>query len=363
MPYRLKNPVHHKPGTAPGTLVKPEGAVPPRISVMAFSADAIEERDITSPDDIKPLLEKYPVTWVNVDGLGSVETMEKLGALFSLHPLAMEDVLNTAHRPKAESYGNYLFIVTRMTCPQDESGSEQVSIFIGRNFVLTFQERPGGDCLDPVRSRIRSGPGRRVRMAHADYLGYAILDTIIDGYFPVLENYGDKLDALEDEAVRTPKQDVLARTHILRRELQHIRHALWPMREIVNTLLFDDTIIQDDTKPFLRDCYDHTVHILDILEIFRERAASLIEIYLSSISNRLNDVMRVLTVISTIFMPLSFIAGVYGMNFDTSSPWNMPELHWRYGYPFVLGLMGTVAAVLLLYFWLRGWLGGHGTNR
>lgn len=350
--------MRHKPGTAPGTLVVPDNSPFPRMTVMAYDEDELVEKDIRTVAELKPFLKKWPLVWINVDGLGSIELIEELGVLFDLHPLALEDVLNFNHRPKAEDYGESLFMVARMARFRDTLlDLEQISLFAGRNYVLTFQERPG-DCLEPVRERIRRGQGRRIRFAKSDYLVYAICDAIVDGYFPVLELYGDRLDELEDNVIANPTRRTIELTHEIKRDFHQIRHTVWPMREMAHNLSAS-AMVSDDTRTYFRDCYDHVIQVLDMLETYRERASGLVDIYLSSLNNRMNEVMKVLTIIATIFIPLSFIAGIYGMNFDPdASPWNMPELDWYFGYPFALGLMLAFSMTLLVYFWRKGWLKG-----
>lgn len=349
--------IHRRPppGSSPGSLVAPEGSPFPVIHATGYNADNIEERTIADTGEIAPFLAKWPVVWIDVQGLGSIEIIEKIGKIFSLHPLALEDVLDPNHRPKTEDYGDYLFTVARMAMLRDaQLDSEHVSIFLGKNYVLTFQEKPG-DCFDLIRARLRSG--RRIRMLEPDYLAYALLDAIIDGYFPVLGHYGERLDMIEDAIVASPDVDSVTKTHAIRRDLQTIRRDIWPMRETINRLFDDSALVSKETRVFLRDCHDHVIQIVDILETYRERSSGLVDIYLSSISNRTNEIMRLLTMISTIFIPLSFIASLYGMNFDPdASPWNMPELRWVYGYPFALGLMLVTVIGLLIHFRRKGWL-------
>lgn len=354
---------HHKPGTAPGTLVAPEGAESPVIRLMAWNEDDLIEQDIGAPEEITSFLKKWPVVWINVDGLGSTDIVERLGKIFKIHPLALEDLFNLHHRPKTEDFEDHLFIISRMaSLKKDMLDIEQLSLFVGERFVLSFQER-AGDCLDPVRERIRYGKGRRIRFSRADYLAYAIVDAVIDGYFPVLEAYGEKLNLLEDSVVENPHKELIANIHDIKRDLRYLRHGMWPMREMVSAFAANDEIVHEDTRPFLRDCHDHIIQVLDMLETYRERASGLIDIYLSSLGNRTNEIMRVLTIIATIFIPLSFIAGLYGMNFDPStSPFNMPELRWPYGYPFALAVMAAIAGGLLLWFRRKGWLGAPRQN-
>jgi len=349
---------HDNPGTAPGTVTSPAGAPPSVISIMAYNEDDLVEVESVSVEDIPAYLEKWTVTWINVEGLGSVDVLNALGQLFSIHPLALEDVSNTHHRAKAEDYSDYLFIVTHMMrMREDKLDTEQLSVFVGKNYVLTLQEGAEGDVLGPVRDRLRRGKGRIIRKMAGDYLAYAIMDATVDGYFPVLEHFGDWISELEDQVIETPNRSMIAETHQVKRDLRILRQAMWPLREALSNMEGDNDIMTDATRLYLRDCHDHVVNILDLLEIDRERASGLIEIYLSSINNQMNETMKILTVISTIFIPLSFIASVYGMNFNTAiSPFNMPELEWAYGYPFALSLMAIVATALLAFFARKGWI-------
>lgn len=356
LPMRRRH--HDSPGMIPGTIMVPEGASAPIISVIAYNDDALTEAILTSSADIPAYLQQWPMTWINVDGLGSADLLRELGDMFQLHALALEDVSNTHHRAKTEDYDDYLFIITHMMRQIDGGlDREQISLFIGQNYVLTIQERPGGDILAPVRERLRRGKGRLIRKAGTDYLGYAILDTIVDGYFPIMEHFGDWISTLEDSVIDNPSRTLIGETHDIKRQLQMLRQCIWPMREVIVNMSSDNDIVKEETRLYLRDIRDHVTNIMDLLEIDRERASGLIDVYLSSVNNQMNETMRVLTVIATIFIPLSFIASLYGMNFDTTiSPWNMPELKWFYGYPFALGLMALVALILLGYFAKRGWI-------
>ena len=352
-----KRTVRRPSGETPGTLhVDPE-APPSVIRVLAYGPDTCEEREIADVASLKEILGKSPVTWVNVDGLGDAETITQIGESFGLHPLALEDVVHVHQRPKVDQYGEHLFIITRMVTLGQQLETEQLSLLLGEGFVLTFQEHVG-DCLDPVRDRIRQGKGR-IRKAPADYLAYAILDAVIDNYFPVLEEYGERLEALEEQVIARPDAQTVARIHAAKRELLILRRAVWPQREAVNSLLREElNLIADATRVYLRDCYDHVIQTIDMLETYREICSGLLDAYQSSVSNRMNEIMKVLTIIATIFMPLGFIAGLYGMNFNAEkSRLNMPELAWRYGYPYVLCLMAIVATVMLAFFWRKGWLG------
>lgn len=344
------------PGAMPGTVQIDPQALKPDITVMAYSDDDFVEQKVTDLDTLKDYLEKWPVTWVNIEGLGDADVLHKMAEVFSIHRLALEDVVNVHQRPKVEEYTHHLFIVMRMIYLNHHVESEQLSIFLGENYVLTFQSTPG-DCLDPVRKRIREHQGR-IRSVGADYLAYALIDDVIDAYFPVLDVYSNALDALEEEVINCPAPKSAGRLHHIKRNLLLLRRVLWPLREAVNVLIREHSpLITDETRVYLRDCYDHSIQIIDLLETYRELASSLMDAYLSAVSNRMNEIMKVLTIIATIFIPLSFIAGVYGMNFDNQrSPLNMPELEWYFGYPFALALMALVGGVLLYFFWRKGWL-------
>lgn len=351
------------PGAPPGTVAVDPEAPRPIIRLMGYGPEAVTEREVRDLEDVRGFVGSHPVTWVNVDGLGDAATISRLGEIFGLHRLSLEDVVNVHQRAKVEQYPNYLFIVARMAQSGEKIDTEQLSVFLGTNFVLTFQEQYG-DCFDPVRDRIRKGGGR-IRGSGPDYLAYALLDAFIDNYFPVLEHLGERLEALEDEVIARPDRQTIAQIHQSKRDLLTLRRALWPMREAISSLFRDaSSLIREETRIYLRDSYDHTVQLIDLIETYRELTGGLTDIYLSSLSNRLNEVMKLLTVFSATFIPLTFIAGIYGMNFDTDqSPWNMPELGWRWGYPFALMLMAVVAAVMLIFFRRKGWLGASGDEQ
>ena len=259
-------------------------------------------------------------------------------------------MVNVGQRPKLEVYGQHAYIVARMT-RVDALDTEQLSIFLGEGFLITFQEEPG-DCFDAVRERLHSGR-TRIRSSGADYLCYALLDAVIDAYFPVLERFGDRLDESELQIMARADSSMVASLHEIRRELMGLRRAIWPLREVVNALMRDDHAwVKEETRLFLRDAYDHTVQIIDVVETHRELAAGLMDMYLSILSHRMNEVMKVLTIIATIFIPLTFVAGIYGMNFDS-----MPELHWAWGYPAALAVMAVTAVALVMFFRRRGWIG------
>ena len=322
------------------------------MQVMAYGPAEFVEQEIPSADAIAPFLGQWPVVWLNVDGLGDAEAIRRFGEIFGIHPLALEDVINVHQRPKVEPYEKYLFIVMQMLLTGEKLDTEQLSLFLGSNFVLTFQEQPGGDCFAPIRERIRKNHGR-IRAAGPDYLVYSLLDAVVDNYFPILERAGERLETVEQEVVTRPRNETLARIQAIKRDLLLLRRAVWPMREALNSLLRDDTpFIARETRTYLRDCYDHSVRIIDILETDRETSFGLLETYLSSVSNRMNEIIKVLTIITTLFMPLTFIAGIYGMNFA-----HMPELNRPWAYPAVLALMAAIATGMLFYFRRKGWLG------
>jgi magnesium transporter len=356
-----------KPGAEPGTVLVDPQRPRPDIRAFAYDRNVLIEEPIQDVARIPALLEKWPITWINVDGLGDAETIHRLGEVFGLHPLALEDVVNIHQRAKVEQYDKHLFIISRMPSMPDRVETEQLSMFLGERFVLTLQDRPG-DCLDPVRLRLRQSKGI-IRRSRPDYLAYAILDAVVDAYFPILEQFGERLDALDDDVGSMAGSghgmgrsgDLMQRIHDVRSDLLILRRAMWPHREAINALARDPhPLIGDEARIYLRDCYDHTVQIIDLLENYRDLCSDLRDFYLSSVSNRLNEIMKLLTITATIFIPLTFIAGVYGMNFDTAvSPWNMPELNWYWGYPATLAAMGLSGAGMLFHFWRRGWLGGR----
>jgi magnesium transporter len=346
-----------KPGAAPGTVEADPKLPVPKIRVVSYGPEDCQTQDTADPASALAAVGRRAVTWIDVQGLGDAEPILDLGKRFGLHPLALEDVVNTHQRPKVEDYGQYLFIVARMLHSDETLEMEQVSIFLGKNFVITFQEQ-GGNGLEQLWARLLGGKGRLLQ-AGADYLAYALLDAIVDGFFPVLEQYGEKLDDLDDAIANHPARETMVRLHDMRSHLLLLRRAVWPLREALGALAREpNALVADETRVFLRDCYDHTVQIIDLVETCREMCSDLRDFYLSAVNNQMNEVMKVLTIIATIFIPLSFIAGVYGMNFNHEvSPWNMPELHWAYGYPFALALMAVVAAGLLWFFRRRRWIG------
>jgi magnesium transporter len=347
------------PGALPGTLKIDPDAPRPLIKVIAYSDQELVEQEIHKPSEVLAFLGRYPVTWINVDGLGDATILRELGEIFHIHPLALEDVVNVHQRAKLEHYPSHQFLVFHQVDPGARIQSEQISLFLGSNFVLTFQEE-AGDCFEPSRERMRQHVGL-IRQSGPDYLAYSLLDAIVDHYFPLLESYGERLDDLETQIIKSPESTTMTQIHDIKRELLVLRRKIWPLRDALNTLVRDPVPhVTDSTRIYLRDCYDHIMRIIDLLEAYRELSSDLLEFQLSSISYKINEVMRVLTVIATIFIPLTFIVGLYGMNFDPNvSPWNMPELKWYYGYPFSLGLMTVVTVGLLIFFYRKGWLGGN----
>jgi magnesium transporter len=342
-------------GLAPGTLVyvgeKRVEAV--RITYFDYDEQNFAEKQVANIEECFPFKTTPTVTWINIDGLHDIQIIEKLGKEFELHPLLLEDILSTRQRPKAEDYEKYFFIVLKMLHYNDEEQtveSEQVSIVLGNNFVISFQETVG-DVFDNVRDRIRNAKGRARKMG-PDYLAYSLIDAIVDGYFTILEKLGEKIEFLEEQLVVEPTEQTLHQIHRLKRELIILRKSVWPLREVISTLQRTESkLISEVTSIYLRDVYDHTIQVIDTIESFRDMAAAMVDIYLSSLSNRMNSVMKVLTIIATIFIPLTFIAGVYGMNFK-----DMPELQWRWGYPAILLVMVLVAGVMLVYFRKKKWL-------
>ncbi|KAA0217839.1 magnesium and cobalt transport protein CorA [bacterium] len=345
------------PGAAPGTVAVDPDAPKSVLTLMAFGPERFEERRIEQVHELKAFCDAWPVVWVNVDGLGDAGVISQLGEMFHLHRLALEDVVNVHQRAKVETYGDQVFIVGRMVeLDHHRVGGDQLSLFVGPRFVLSFQER-SGDCFDPVRDQIRKARGR-VRQSGPDFLAYLLVDAVVDHYFPVLERFGEIIEELEDSVVENPERGLIGRIHESKRDLLTLRRALWPLREAVHTLYRDPLpLFAEETRLHLRDTYDHTIQIIDLLETYRETSSSLIDVYLSSLSNRMNEIMKVLTIIATVFIPLGWVAGVYGMNFDPeSSALNMPELKWAWGYPFALAMMLLIVLAEVYFFWRKGWL-------
>jgi len=344
-----------KAGLSPGTLmyVGEEKSGKPRITVMDYDATGFVEKEVGSVEECFPFKDTPTVTWINVDGVHDAAVIEKLGAHFGIHPLVLEDIMTTTQRPKTEDLGAAVYVVLRMIEFDDETGAtsaDQLSLILGPNYVLTFQETTG-DCLDPVRDRIRGGKGR-IRKQGPDYLAYAVIDAVVDNYFFVLEKLGERIDALEEQLIAEPRRELLGEIHGLKREMIELRKSVWPLREVVSGLERSESpLIRESTGVFLRDLYDHAIQVIDTVESFREMLSSMVETYLSSLSNRMNEIMKVLTIISTIFIPITFLVGLYGMNFV-----HFPEIKWRWGYAFVwLLIVGSVGG-MFVFFRRKKWL-------
>ena len=352
-------------GSVPGTLTIDKEAAPTTIVLIDYKEAERTRVQLEKPEDCESYLDTESVSWVDVLGLGSEEVLLRLGKVFNLHPLVLEDIVNVPQRPKVEDYEDHLVIITQMVLLKEQGSSfwsEQVSFVLGKHYLLTVQEEPKRDCFQPVRDRIRTGKGT-IRKQGADYLAYTLLDAIMDGFFPVLETYGERIEELEEEVVTNPTRQTLEKIYRVRRELLALRRAIWPQRDAINALIRDGSdLISPEVRVYLRDCYDHAVQVMDLVETYRELASGLMDVYLSSVGNRMNEIMKFLTVMSSIFIPLTFIAGIYGMNFNTDkSAWNMPELNWYWGYPLCLAVMLAIAAGLVFFFWRRGWFENFST--
>lgn len=353
-------PNHNLP---PGTLIIDPESSKPVLTVFGYSPDSFEERTLSHPDEVKEFMQKWPLIWLNVDGLGDEATLRSIAQIFNIHPLALEDIADTSQRAKVEQYdGHATFIVVPMPHPvehQHEFTTEQLCLYLGERCVVSFQETTPGDCLEVIRNRIRQKKGR-VRISNAAYLAYALVDTVIDAFFPIVSDMGDSLDALEARIMEESKNSQIFDIRAVKVNLMRVRRAVWPMRDAVLNMTTMEQVWGQDLRPYLRDASDHISRLMDLIETDRMMASDLMELYLNSTSNRLGEVNKFLTVVATIFIPVGAIASIYGMNFDMEhSAWNMPELKWTYGYPFALGLMTAVAATFLIVFWRRGWLGNQ----
>jgi magnesium transporter len=345
-----------KAGLPPGTLIHigEKKREVPKITILDYDEAQFQEREAKSTEECFPFKEKPTVTWINVEGLHQVEVLERLGGCYGLHPLVLEDILNTDHRPKMEDYAEYIYVVLKMLNYNDKSGqieAEQISLVLGQNFVLSFQEGKEGDVFDLLRERLRGAKGR-IRKMGADYLAYSLIDSVVDHYFIILERMGERVEFLEEELVTEPTTKTLQEIYNLKREMIFLRKAVWPLREVISSLeRGESSLIQQNTQIYFRDVYDHTIQVIDTIETLRDTVSGMLDIYLSSVSNRLNAVMKVLTIIATIFMPLTFLAGIYGMNFKY-----MPELEWRWGYPLTWMIMMAIGIFMLIYFRKKKWL-------
>ena len=324
-----------------------------KITVIDYDEKQFQEKEAKSIKECFPFKEQPTVTWINIDGLGQMELIEKLGECYGLHSVIIEDILNTDQRPKMEDFETYVYIVLKMLFYDERNkaiDAEQVSILLGSNFVISLQERPG-DVFETIRERIRNAKGR-IRKMGSDYLAYALIDAIVDNYFLILEKVGENIESLEEQLINDPAPQTLRAIHDSKREMIFLRRSVWPLRELISGLLRNETkLVKKNTQIFLRDLYDHTIQVIDTIESLRDMASSMIDIYLSSVSNRMNEVMKVLTIIATIFIPLTFISGIYGMNFK-----HMPELEWTGGYFVVLSGMAIIGILMLIYFKRKKWI-------
>ena len=355
MMFRLTKMGSKKAGLSPGTLIhvgekKTEQV---RLRVMDYDGEHLEERELGAIDEFIPYKDTPTVTWLNMDGLHDVDVIQDLGKKINLHPLVLEDIVNTEQRPKMENFDDYIFIISKMLFYDDEDDQleiEQFSLVLSANCIVSFQER-AGDVFDPIRERLRKGKGR-IRGMGADYLMYALLDAVVDHYFIVLEKLGERVESIEEELITDPNPETLQTIHQLKRELLFLRKSVWPLRETISALERGESeLIQEKTLVFLRDVYDHTIQVIDTTETYRDMVSGMLDVYLSSVSNKMNEVMKVLTIIATIFIPITFIAGIYGMNFQF-----MPELKWHWGYPLVWIVIVAVAVIMLSYFRRKKWL-------
>jgi magnesium transporter len=344
-----------KAGMSPGSVVHIGKKRQDRaaITIVNYDAERIEEKRAASVEECFPYRDAPGVTWINIDGLHDTELIERLGSHFRLHPLILEDIVNTAERPKVEDYGEYIFFVLKLFARDGVDHGEnlrQVSLVLGPNYVLSFQEKETRE-FDPAAGRLRRGKGR-MRTLGPDYLAYSLIDAVVDSYFGILEKLGEEIDGLEEELVLDPKREVLQRIHVLKREMIYFRKSIWPLREIINCLeRLETPLVKSTTDVFLRDLYDHSIQIIESVETYRDILSGMLETYLSSVSNRLNEVMKVLTIIATIFIPITFVVGVYGMNFHF-----MPEIGWKWGYPMVWVIILAMVGVMVAYFRRKKWL-------
>lgn len=355
MPRLFMKRTKQNVGLTPGTLVHigEKKIEKVRIRIIDYDETQLEEEEVKTVEECFPFKDRPTITWINIDGLHDVEVIEKIGKQFGLHPLVLEDIVNTGQRPKLEDLGSHIFVVLKMLYyhkEKNELEAEQVSLIFGGNFVISFQERVG-DIFEPLRERIRKSKGR-VRKAGADYLAYAMIDSIVDNYFVILEQLGEKIEDTEQELATDPDVATLQTIRAFKKEMIFLRKSVWPVREVANSLERGESpLINESTGIYLRDVYDHTIQIIDTVESYRDMLSGMLDVYLSIISNKMNEVMKVLTIFAAIFIPLTFVAGVYGMNFSF-----MPELGWQWGYFGVLLVMAAIGATMLFYFRRKRWL-------
>jgi magnesium transporter len=357
---KLFQSISKKAGLTPGTPVfigekKAEEVV---ITVIDYDEEHFEMKELGGIEKCFPYKDTPGVSWINVDGLHEIGIIQELGTCYGWHPLIVEDILNTNQRTKIDVFDDHIFMSLKMLTYNNDGqalGVEQLSLVLGSNYVITFQEKQG-DIFDPLRTRIKTSKGR-VRKAGSDYLAYALVDSVVDNYFTVLESIGEAIEDMEEELVTNPVPDTLQKIHALKKEMIYLRKSVWPLREIIGGLTREESsLIRESTNIYLRDLYDHTIQVIDTVETFRDMISGMLDVYLSSLSNRMNEVMKILTIFAAVFIPLTFIAGIYGMNFNPErSPFNMPELNWYLGYPFALGLMVLIGTVMLIYFKRKKW--------
>ena len=353
-------PPIHKTGLPPGTIVYSGEVQTARVklTLIEYNEKEFFEKEFHDLSECLQHLKPETVRWINADGIHNTELIRALGEKFDIHPLTLEDIANTEQRPKFEDYEHYVVSIMKMLYCEKEVQAEQLSIILlDKNTVLSFQEAEGGDAFNLIRTRLRQGKGR-IRKMGADYLAYCLIDAVVDCYFTILEKIGDRLETLEEELADNPTRATLLQMYKIKREMIFVRKAVWPVRELINNIdRCENKLIKKTTRVFLRDVYDHSIRVIETVETYRDLLSGMMDIYLSSVSNRMNEIMKVLTIITTIFIPLSFIASIYGMNFNTEkSPYNMPELNWQYGYLLVLGIMFALALGMLFYFRKRKWL-------
>jgi len=354
MPRFIKRQIK-KAGASPGTLVHigEQKVDETRITLIDYDEAHLQERVLDGIEEAFPLKDLPTVTWINIDGLHETDTIEKVGQHFNIHPLVLEDILNTGHRPKTEEFEDLIFVVLKMLHYNENSEkirSEQFSLVLGSNFLITFQEIQG-DVFKTVRERIRK-PKTRIRKAGCDYLAYALIDAIVDHYFLILEKLGENIETLEEDLLENPSPETLQTLHEMKREMIYLRKQIWPIREITNGLVkSESSLIQEQMHVYFRDVYDHTIQVIDTVESYRDILAGMLDIYLSTVSNKMNEVMKVLTIIATIFIPITFVAGIYGMNFKF-----MPELEWRWGYVMVWAIIVVVAGIMIGFYKKKKWI-------
>jgi magnesium transporter len=349
------NKTSKKAGLAPGTLVYIGKARTSKVKISTINYDKnkFEEKINENVEDVFKYKDKPGISWINVDGIHDLDVIKKIGKNFNLHPLIQEDIVNTSQRPKSEDFGDYIFVVLKMLYRDEKKQKiniEQISLIIGPNYVVSFQEIEG-DIFNPIRERIKD-PKRKIRERGSDYLAYSLIDSIVDNYFSILEIIGEKIESIEGKVIKNPSIETLQLINSLKREIIFLRKSVWPLRELLSSLSRSESkLIRKETEIYFRDVYDHTIQVIDTIETSRDMLSGMLDIYLSSISNKMNEVMKVLTIFASIFIPLTFVVGVYGMNFDF-----MPELQWKYSYFILLGIMFFIGIGMFLYFKRKKWV-------